>query len=91
MFLRIDGILPRHYTVSQPEDRGSMVLRNVGILPHRYTLLQSRKSRFQESFLICIIYLLFRYFFRSSVPSLVPLVLSLIWFLFIQSSIYSFI
>jgi len=31
MALRNDGILPQHYTSSQPEDRGSMVLRNVGV------------------------------------------------------------
>jgi hypothetical protein len=37
MALRNVGILPHHYTVSQPEDGGSMALRNVGILPHHYT------------------------------------------------------
>jgi hypothetical protein len=34
--LRNIGILPHHYTASQPEDGGSKVLRNVGILPHHY-------------------------------------------------------
>jgi hypothetical protein len=39
--LRNVGILPHHYTVSQPsEDGGSKVLRNVGILPQHYMVSQ---------------------------------------------------
>jgi hypothetical protein len=34
------GILPQQYTVSQPEDGGSMDLWNVGILPQHYTALK---------------------------------------------------
>jgi hypothetical protein len=39
--LRKVGILPQHYTASQPSEDGcSKVLRNVGILPHHYTASQ---------------------------------------------------
>jgi hypothetical protein len=34
------GILPQYYTVSQPEDGGSMDLWNVDILPQHYTVSQ---------------------------------------------------
>jgi hypothetical protein len=40
MDLRNVGILPQHYTASQPEDGGGMDLRNVGILPQHYTASQ---------------------------------------------------
>jgi hypothetical protein len=43
------GILPQHYTASQPEDGSSMDLWNVGILPQHYTVSQPRKPRLETS------------------------------------------
>jgi hypothetical protein len=34
------GILSHHYLVSEPEDKGSKVLRHFGILPHHYMVWQ---------------------------------------------------
>jgi hypothetical protein len=34
------NILPHHYTASQPEDGGSIVLRNIGTIPHHYMVSQ---------------------------------------------------
>jgi len=38
-------MLPQHNTVSQPEDVGSMVIRNVGILPRHYTASQPKRPQ----------------------------------------------
>jgi hypothetical protein len=45
--LRNVGILPQHYTASQPEDGSSMDFRNVGILPQHYTASRPRITRYE--------------------------------------------
>jgi hypothetical protein len=48
MVIRNVGILPQHYTASQPEDGGNMVIRNVGILPQHYAASQPSRPQLQR-------------------------------------------